>query len=73
MRDKLYYIVIGTLSAVLLSVIVALLYGLYDNRVDNEKIFAILQPAFQTIVGCFVGLLGGRFLNDKTNDPNGTP
>jgi uncharacterized membrane protein YraQ (UPF0718 family) len=67
MKDKLFYIVAGTLAAVLVAVIAVMLAGLFDDRVDNEKIFAILGPAFQTIVGCFVGILGGRVLNgDKT-------
>ena len=63
-KDKLYYIVVCTLAAVLVSVIAVMLVGLFDSRVDNDKIFAILGPAFQTIVGCFVGILGGRVLSE---------
>jgi len=63
-KDHLYYIVVSTLAAVMVSVIVVLLLGLFDPRVDNDKIFGILGPAFQTIVGCFVGILGSRVLND---------
>ena len=63
MRDKIYYIVVSTLAAVLVAVIAVMLAGLFDTRVDNDKIFAILGPAFQTIVGCFVGVLGSRALS----------
>jgi hypothetical protein len=61
-KDNIYYIVVGTLAAVMISVISILLIGLFDERVDNDKIFSVLPPAFQTIVGCFVGVLGGRAL-----------
>ena len=47
---------------VILAVVAVMLYGLFDNRVDNEKVFAIIGPAFQTVVGAFVGILGGRAL-----------
>ncbi len=63
MRDKVYYIVVSTLAAVIVAVISILLIGLFDNRVDNEKIFAILGPAFQTVIGCFVGVLGSKVIN----------
>ena len=66
---QLYYIVVGVLGSVMVAVILVLLVGLFDNRVDNEKIFAILGPAFQTIVGCFVGILGSRLLSGNQPPP----
>lgn len=50
-----------------LAVSVTMLHGLYDPRVDNDKIFAIIGPSFQTIVGGFVGLLSGLALGRKTD------
>lgn len=67
--DNFYLIVAVTLAAVMVAVIAVLLAGLFDPRVDNDKIFAILGPAFQTIVGCFVGILGSRMLNDDKKTP----
>ncbi len=61
------YIVVATLALVMLSVIFVMLIGLFDEKVDNDKIFAIIGPAFQMIVGCFVGYLGGRFRDGGTN------
>lgn len=55
-------VVVVTLATVLAAVIGAMLWGLFDTRVDNAEIFKILGPAFQTIVGVFVGILGGRTL-----------
>jgi hypothetical protein len=67
-KDSIYYIVVGTLASVMVAVIAILLIGLFDARVDNDKVFAILGPAFQTIVGCFVGVLGSRVLGEKPRD-----
>lgn len=61
----IYRIVTITLAIILCAVICAMLYGLYDPKVDNKDIFAIIGPAFQTIVGCFVGILGGRALGKQ--------
>jgi hypothetical protein len=36
-----------------------MLIGFFDARVDNNKIFEIVGPAFQTIVGGFIGLITG--------------
>lgn len=66
MKDRLVLvIVICTLSAVMVSVIGVLLSGLFKPSVDNAEIFKILGPAFQTIVGAFVGVLGGRAMRDE--------
>ncbi len=59
-------VTVVTLATVLIAVILAMLYGLFDLKVDNEQIFTILGPAFQTIVGVFVGILGGRAMGTKT-------
>lgn len=61
----IFRVVTITLAAILVAVIAAMLYGLFNQNVDNKEIFAILSPAFQTIVGCFVGILGGRALDKK--------
>lgn len=60
---RLYYIVVGTLAFVMVSVILVLLAGLFNPNVDNDKIFAILGPAFQMVVGAFIGIVGSRFNN----------
>jgi hypothetical protein len=44
---------------------VALLVGIFmpNDVVDNQQIFAIIGPAFNTVIGAFVGLLGGLSLS----------
>jgi hypothetical protein len=39
--------------------VITMLIGLFDAQVDNNKVFEIVGPAFQTIVGGFIGLITG--------------
>jgi len=48
-----------TLSVILLSMVFVFLMGFFDGGVDNNQLFAIVGPAFQTIVGGFIGLITG--------------
>lgn len=64
----IYRVVVCTLAVVIVAVVCSMLYGLFDERVDNEQIFSILGPAFQTIVGVFCGILGARTLSPATKD-----
>jgi len=60
---RIIFIVVFTLSLICLGVVATLLQGLFDEKINNEKIFEIIGPAFNTVVGAFVGLLGGLSLN----------
>ena len=48
-----------TLCVVVIAMVGVMLLGLFDEKVDNNKIFELISPAFQTIVGGFIGLLAG--------------
>ena len=48
-----------TLCVVIISMVGVLMMGLFDEKVDNAEIFKLISPAFQTIVGGFIGLLAG--------------
>ena len=48
-----------TLAIILISMVITMLIGLFDAQVDNNKVFEIVGPAFQTIVGGFIGLITG--------------
>jgi hypothetical protein len=48
-----------TLCIVVISMVGAMLIGLFDNDISNDKIFEVITPAFQTIVGGFIGLITG--------------
>ena len=66
-------VTVVTLSAIMMAVIATLMFGLFNNDVDNTEIFAIIGPAFNTIVGAFVGLLGGLSLNANARDKEAAP
>jgi len=55
-----------TLSVIVLSMVFVLLVGLFTPSIDNTKIFEAITPAFQTIVGGFIGLITG--IKIGTND-----
>ena len=48
-----------TLCVVIIGMVAVLMAGLFDPLVDNAEIFKLISPAFQTIVGGFIGLLDG--------------
>ncbi len=56
-------ITVLTLALICIGVVVVLLQGLFVADVDNKEIFAIIGPAFNTVIGAFVGLLGGLSIN----------
>lgn len=63
-------VAVVTLSAVILVVVAALVIGLFvpNELVDSKAIIETINPAFQTIIGAFVGLLGGLSLNANARD-----
>lgn len=63
-------VAIVTLAAVILVVVAALVVGLFvpNDVVDSTAILETINPAFQTIIGAFVGLLGGLSLNANARD-----
>lgn len=64
-----------TLAAVILVVVIAMVAGMFapNHIVDSNKVFEIIGPAFNTIVGAFVGLLGGLSLNANARDKSAEP
>ena len=68
-------VAIVTLSAVILVVVLALVVGLFvsNDVVDSAAILEMVNPAFQTIIGAFVGLLGGLSLNANARDKEPEP
>jgi hypothetical protein len=54
-----------TLCLILLSMVAVMCVGLFDPVVNNADIFKLIAPAFQTIVGGFIGLLAGIQVNQN--------
>jgi len=73
MKAKLTFwvtlMVSATLCVVITAMVAVLLMGLFADNVDNTKIFELISPAFQTIVGGFIGLLAGVKLSHDEDEP----
>ena len=63
-------VAIVTLAAVILVVVLTLAVGLFmpNDVIESTAILEMVNPAFQTIIGAFVGLLGGLSLNANARD-----
>ena len=72
MKAKLTFLVTlmvsFTLCLVVVGMVGVLMAGLFDPLVDNAEIFKLISPAFQTIVGGFIGLLAGVKLSHGETD-----
>ena len=68
-------VAIVTLAAVILVVVLALVVGLFmpNDVIESAAILEMVNPAFQTIIGAFVGLLGGLSLNANARDKEPEP
>ena len=63
-REAMVYratmMVVRTLCLVIISMVLVMCVSLmFIDGVDNQKIFELISPAFQTIIGGFIGLLAG--------------
>jgi len=62
-KDKLAAVVTliasFTLCLTVLSMVTVFMFGFFNPEVDNNKLFEIVGPAFQTIIGGFIGLITG--------------
>ena len=61
-KDRIIYIATLTLMFVVMGMMVSFIFAVLDPNYDDDKIFAIIGPAFQTIVGGFIGLITGIHL-----------
>ena len=59
----------ATLCISVIAMVMAFLVGLWSKEVDNAEIFKLLSPAFQTIIGGFIGLLAGVKLSHDEDTP----
>ena len=57
-----------SLMGVVMAMVWMFVQAILDPTVDDEVVFAIVGPAFQTIVGGFIGLITGIHLGEKKND-----
>jgi len=65
LKDIVVVTAAGSLVAVVLVMMVMFIMALLDPTVPDDKIFEIIGPAFQTIVGGFIGLITGIKVGEK--------
>jgi hypothetical protein len=59
-----------SLMGVVACMIWMFLLAIYDPKVDDAVVFQIIGPAFQTIVGGFIGLITGIHIGEKDDSTN---
>ena len=59
MTDLSYIVrvAVTTVAIASLSIVFTFEGGLFNPLVDNKMIFSLIAPAFQTVIGAFVGFL----------------
>jgi hypothetical protein len=58
-KEHIMIIAAWSLVAVVGAMLAMFGYAVIDPKFDTEKVFQIIGPAFQTIVGGFIGLITG--------------
>ena len=58
-KDHIMIIAAWSLVAIVVAMLLMFGYAVIDPNFDTYKVFQIIGPAFQTIVGGFIGLITG--------------
>jgi len=58
-QEKIVVAATASLMLVVIGMMFAFAVALLDPTVDDKMVFDIIGPAFQTIVGGFIGLITG--------------
>lgn len=67
-QEKIVIAATFSLMLVVIGMMAAFGIALLDDKVDDKMVFDIIGPAFQTIVGGFIGLITGIKLGQEAND-----
>jgi len=68
-NEAITFIAICVLSSVVMCVVISLMIGLFVTRIDNNEIFKVIDPAFQTVIGALVGIVCGRMSVRAAEEP----
>ena len=58
-KDQIIMVATYSLVAVIVAMLGMFVVAIIDPNVDDNVVFQIVGPAFQTIVGGFIGLITG--------------
>jgi hypothetical protein len=68
-KDHVMIIAAWSLVAVVIGMLLMFAYAVIDPNFDTDKVFQIIGPAFQTVIGGFIGLITGiKIGSDKDEE-----
>lgn len=67
-QEKIVVAATLSLMLVIIGMMAAFGIALLDDKVDDKMVFDIIGPAFQTIVGGFIGLITGIKIGQENNE-----
>jgi len=67
-KDKILEVAIWSLVAVIVAMIGMFVYAIIDPNVDDDKVFQIVGPSFQSIVGAMIGLVAGVKIGQSNDE-----
>jgi hypothetical protein len=67
-REHIFIIAAWSLVAIVAAMLLMFAYAVIDPHFDTDKVFQIIGPAFQTIVGGFIGLITGIKIGSDKDD-----
>lgn len=68
LKDIVVITATGSLVLVVVAMVIMFVIALLDTTVDDKIVFDIVGPAFQTIVGGFIGLITGIKIGENGNE-----
>jgi len=68
-KEHIMLIAAWSLVAVIVGMLLMFGYAVIDPNFDTDKVFQIIGPAFQTVIGGFIGLITGiKIGSDKDEE-----
>jgi hypothetical protein len=68
-KEHIMLIAAWSLVAVIVGMLLMFGYAVVDPNFDTDKVFQIIGPAFQTVIGGFIGLITGiKIGSDKDEE-----
>ena len=58
-KEHVMIIAAWSLVAVIVGMLLMFAYAVVDPNFETDKVFQIIGPAFQTVIGGFIGLITG--------------
>jgi hypothetical protein len=67
-KEHVMIIAAWSLVAVIVSMLLMFGYAVVDPNFDTDKVFQIIGPAFQTVIGGFIGLITGIKIGSEKDE-----